>query len=367
MRFRLLRASLVRRRSRVLVELLAVAIGASTMFCLATLALDVPSQLEQELRGLGANLLVSPESELDSALLQETQALIPADALVAQAAFRYETIRINSQPYLAVGTDISSATTIKGFWDMDGEWPSRLGEALVGRDVADWIGLRVGQRIILEGADLDHQLPVTVSGIFAAGGNEDALVVLNEADLASLTGRSDVFDVAEYSIALGGDQLSALADHINANVPGVVASPVQRMASSEAQVLAMLRSLLVLVSVIVLTLTVIGISTTMMAVVTERRVEIALRMALGASNKAIQREFILEAVVLGVLGGTLGVVLGFALANLVSQQVFTQSARFNGWFGLVCVVAAMVLAWGASRHPVSRAAAIDPALVLREE
>jgi putative ABC transport system permease protein len=367
MRFRLLRASLMRRRSRVLIELLAVAIGASTMFSLATLALDVPRQLGQELRGLGANLLVSPESELDATQLQQAEELIPDDALVAHAAFRFQTITINEQPYLAAGTDIAAAKSVKGYWDLDGEWPSQSGEVLVGRDVADWIGLQVGQRVTLEGASIEQQLRLQVSGIFSAGGNEDALVVITESDLTTLTGRGGRYDIAEFSVALDQTQLSALAAQINGSVAGVTASPVQRMASSEAQVLAMLRSLLVLVSVIVLALTLIGISTTMMAVVTERRVEIALRMALGASSRSIQREFIGEAVVLGALGGTLGVGLGYVLANTVSQQVFAADVRFNVWFGLVCVGTAMLLAWLASRHPVSRAAAIDPALVLREE
>jgi putative ABC transport system permease protein len=367
MQFRLFAASLVRRRSRVLIELLAVAIGSCTMFALATLAVDVPRQLGQELRSLGANLVVSSELPIDTEVLQEIEELIPNESLVAQAAFRFETIRINSQPYLAAGTDIVAARTIKGYWDIEGEWPSGSGEVLVGRDVADWIGLQVGQSLTLEGADIEHQLRLKVSGIFNAGGNEDALVVLSDPELAEFTERSGEFDVAEYSIALDHAQLSSLAAKINASLSGVVAAPVTQMASSETEVLAMLRSLLVLVSVIVLALTMIGVSTTMMAVVTERRVEIALRKALGASSQSIEREFIGEAVVLGAIGGAIGATLGFQLAKLVSQQVFAQDVQFNPVFATVCIAAAMLLAWLASRSPVSRAAAIDPALVLREE
>ncbi|MDK6900686.1 ABC transporter permease, partial [Streptococcus agalactiae] len=72
----------------------------------------------------------------------------------------------------------------------------------------------------------------------------------------------------------------------------------------------MLRSLMVIITVIVLALIMIGVSTTMMAVVTERRNEIGLRKALGAEDKSIVTEFLGEGVVLGLVGGVAGAALG---------------------------------------------------------
>ena len=56
-------SSILRRRSRVLIAVLAVAIGATTLSGLVTIAVDVPAQLAREIRSYGANLVVTPAGE----------------------------------------------------------------------------------------------------------------------------------------------------------------------------------------------------------------------------------------------------------------------------------------------------------------
>ena len=98
------------------------------------------------------------------------------------------------------------------------------------------------------------------------------------------------------------------------------AQTVRRLAQSDTGVLAMLRSLLVVITVIVLALTMIGVSTTMIAVVTERRNEIGLRKALGATSRSITREFMGEGVMLGVIGGVLGAGAGYGLEMCIRDR-----------------------------------------------
>ena len=58
--WRMVTSSILRRRSRVLIAILAVAIGATTLSGLVTIAVDVPAQLAREIRSYGANLVVTP-------------------------------------------------------------------------------------------------------------------------------------------------------------------------------------------------------------------------------------------------------------------------------------------------------------------
>ncbi|MDR1798756.1 MAG: ABC transporter permease [Bifidobacteriaceae bacterium] len=105
----------------------------------------------------------------------------------------------------------------------------------------------------------------------------------------------------------------------------------------------------------------------MVAVVTERRSEIALRKALGAQQATINREFVAEALVLGVVGGLAGVGLGYGFAWAVGQVVFHRSIQMAWWVALVTVLAAVLVTRLGAILPLRRTAQIDPAVQLREE
>ncbi|OFK02693.1 hypothetical protein HMPREF2835_05700 [Actinomyces sp. HMSC072A03] len=131
--------------------------------------------------------------------------------------------------------------------------------------------------------------------------------------------------------------------------------------------LDMLRSLMAIITVIVLALIMIGVSTTMMAVVTERRNEIGLRKALGAEDRSIVTEFLGEGVVLGLVGGVVGAGLGFGLAQVISLNVFHRTVALHFSVIAATIVVAVLVSTLASAIPVRRAVEVDPALVLRGE
>ncbi|MDR1450065.1 MAG: FtsX-like permease family protein [Propionibacteriaceae bacterium] len=368
MAWRMLRASLTRRRARVVIALLAVAIGATALSALAAIAIDIPRQMAREMRAYGANLLILPEpgrQTVPASTTAQIDGLVGDGDLLGRAPYRYQTVRINSQPYLAAGTDLAAVRQVSPYWQVEGEWPSRDGQLLVGADIAAWIGLAPGDGVELEMGDSKQRF--TASGVLSTGGGEDSLIVMGLEDLGQLAGESGQYDLIEYSVAVSGGDVEALADRVNATVSGVSAAGVKRLTESDAYVLGLLKSLLGLIAVIVLALTMIGVSTTMMAVVAERRAEIALRKALGASNRSVEREFLGEALALGALGGALGAALGHLCAELISRNVFHRHIGVTWWLPLVAVVASTAVAWAASLIPVRRAAEVDPAIVLREE
>jgi putative ABC transport system permease protein len=104
----------------------------------------------------------------------------------------------------------------------------------------------------------------------------------------------------------------------------------------------------------------------MLMTVNERTREIGIRKSLGATQRDIQRQFLVEAVVLATLGGVQGVIGGWMLAGAVSS--FTPlPARVTLW----SVAVALALGTGAGIlfgvFPATRAARLDPITALRSE
>jgi len=108
----------------------------------------------------------------------------------------------------------------------------------------------------------------------------------------------------------------------------------------------------------------IGIANVMVIAVIERRGEIGLRRALGATRAHIRRQFLTEAVILSALGGVVGVALGIGATYLYSGlqdwRVIIPSTAAAGGF-----VAALLIGAVAGLYPAMRAAKLAPTEALR--
>ncbi len=478
---RMITASLLRRRSRMLIALLSIGIGATILAGLVTIYVDVPRQMGAQFRSFGANMLILSDGEKGMSKAQLDKALenIPAGQLVGAAPYRYVRVDMTTrqQSFTAAGTDFDQITKTSPYFSIEGRYPENPREVLVGKEIAETIGIREGSGMeltwqpaagetvgdpsgdrqpgaILSGSaegwsggtvyvtvklddssriasltiDAGTQTPeiggltqtddsfnsqfvgkslpltlgedvdalsgatitstavvealntarntqsagtaktikYTVTGILATGGEEESYVFMSLEDMAGLTG-SDAVDVAELSVSASAEELETYAEQITENTDGVRARLVKRVTRSETAVLGKLQSLVFLVTAVVLILTMICVSTTMMAVVSERRREIGLRKALGASDGSIRTEFLGEGMFLGLLGGILGAVLGFAFAQLVSVNVFGSSITFQPLLLPAAVIVSMGVAALSCLQPIKRAVAIDPAIVLKDE
>ena len=465
----------------MLIALLSIGIGATILAGLVTIYVDVPRQMGAQFRSFGANMLLLSDDEKGMAKDQMNQALenIPADQLVGAAPYRYIRVDMTTrqQSFTAAGTDFQEITKTSPYFSVEGRYPENPREVLVGKEIADTIGIREGSGMELTwqpaagetegdpsedrqpgavlngsaegwsggtvyvtvklddssrissltidagtqtpeigglaqtdesftsqftgktlpltlGEDVDalsgatvtsaavvealntarntqsaaaaKTMKYTVTGILTTGGEEESYVFMSLEDMAGLTG-SDTVDVAELSVSASAGELEGYTEKITENAEGVRARLVKRVTRSETAVLGKLQSLVFLVTAVVLILTMICVSTTMMAVVSERRREIGLRKALGASDGSIRTEFLGEGMFLGLLGGVLGAILGFVFAQVVSVNVFGSSITFQPLLLPAAVIVSMGVAALSCLQPIKRAVAIDPAIVLKDE
>jgi putative ABC transport system permease protein len=124
---------------------------------------------------------------------------------------------------------------------------------------------------------------------------------------------------------------------------------------------------LILVSAIALIISGIGIMNIMLVTVTERTREIGLRMAVGAPRRAVQEQFLTEAVVLSLAGGGLGILVGISIP--LSVRFFTDAIRVPISFSSVLVAFGVSLAVGVifGMLPANRASQLNPTEALRYE
>lgn len=424
--FRMLLSAVFRRRSRAVMAVVASLVGAATLSCLAMICIAVPQQMNQEMRAYGANLIVTPladsengKSGIDDAMVEHTTEMVSAKGSEKHATYRYENVRVNAAPYVMAGVNPAQVRNLNHHWVVDGSWPS-AGKVLVGRDVADAMGLKVGGSITIgyrasdnaassgqasqpgtDGTDGTAQsgtggtsdgqtssgstgaqqtqnghvssdimdtsgTEFRVAGIVDTGDSEDSIIYALAGDVDKLTGSTRGVDVIEYSS--GASDLTALVNSINDMTSmHVKAQQVTKITASDTRVITMLQTLFWIVSLVVLVFTLVGVGTTISSIVSQRRNEIGLRKALGASSHAIGVEFYVESAVYGLLGGLLGTATGYGMARWLCATVFERSIGFNWWLAVVSVVFSALVAVVASIPPVHRATRIDPAVVLREE
>jgi putative ABC transport system permease protein len=272
------------------------------------------------------------------------------------------------------------------------QWPIESGSMFTEEDVdrAALVAV-VGRTIVdelFEGADPIGEtirvrgLPLTVIGVLAPKGmslmgsvQDDIVVVPYTTAFQRISGRShamvinvQVYDQASMGIARQKitdllRERHRLAPHQENDFTVQTQEEVAQAATETSRVMTLLLASIAAISLFVGG---IGIMNVMLVSVTERTREIGLRLSVGARGRDVLAQFLIEAVVLCLLGGVGGIALGMLSTNLI--------ATYAGWPALfstdamaaaVSVSAAVGLFFGF--YPAWKAARLDPIEALRHE
>ncbi len=378
-------SSLSRRKSRMLTAILAIAIGATILSGLVTIYYDIPRQMGKEFRNYGANMIILPvdsEKKINDEQLAEIKRILPTEKLVGISPYLYYNATVNTQPFIIAATDLEAAKKSYPYWLIHGEWPvfgkttadgKPIREVLLGSEIAKNIEKAPGDKIVVttinDGEEKVREF--TIAGTVTTGGKEEELIFMQIDDIkgggaSGFVAYSD-YDVVECSIEADHDELVMFAEDIASISKDLEPRVVRRVTQSQDTVLAKLQALVWIVTAVVLIIMMICVSTTMMAMITERKKEIGLKKALGASNKGVVMDFLGEGAMLGVFGGIIGSGLGYEFARTVSISVFAREVHFLWILVPITILVSVVISVLACLLPVRKTVDIDPALVLRGE
>jgi putative ABC transport system permease protein len=444
---RLVRESFIRNPRRKVLTAAALVVGMAVATATLTVALEVGDRLAREFRSLGANLVVTPQSDtlpveiggVDYRPVNEGAYLSEADLGKLKTIFWRHNI-LGFTPFLDVpalswsapNASVATPVTLVGtwykhsvsvpdgttfetglsathpWWKIEGAWfHDDANECVVGAALAAKYpgGLKPGQSIYL-----DHTWPPGVDGVFVppparfvvtgivtTGDAEDSSILVplriaqqisghagqfRELFVSALTKPADALaekgeraqndknvqlSPAEYDRWFCSPYISSISYQIRTVLPGTDVRTIRRVADTEGRILSRVSTLLWIVTLAALIAAALGVAATSATTVLERRSEIGVMKALGASNTLVNGIFLAEQLLLAVTGGVIGFALGAILARSLGASVFGTPASPRFILIPVVVALAAVVALVGSLVPLRRASQFEPAMILRGE
>jgi putative ABC transport system permease protein len=377
-------------RLRSALTMLGVVVGVAAVVILVAIGSGAKQQVEQQVEGLGSNLLliVPGEVSFSAAPTVSRLRLDDVDAVtrivgdrnrVAVTTASGETVRAGTrQTFTNVNGVLETTTKVFVRSVARGTYLTRS-DVDTGRRVAV-LGSHVATALFGERDPVGAQVTIAgvrfrVVGVFAPLGQSLGVDRDNEVHIPITTAQR-VFDTSRIdAMAVKAPDRNTLDDLSRR----IVAALDQRhpdtefSAVTQEQILGVLGDILgiltgVLAAIAGISLLVggVGVSNIMLVSVRERTREIGLRKAVGARPRDIGVQFLLEAVLLTTIGGVLGIGLGIGVALLVAA-LSPVPAIVTWW--------SVVLAFGVSAGvgiifgvvPAQRAGRLDPVVALRTE
>jgi len=384
-------------KMRAALTMLGIIIGVAAVIVMVAVGYGARSRIRQQINNLGTNMIViTPGAAQQAGVSQGAQAF-PNLSLKD-----VDKIRSESQYVTAVSPVIVGRTAVigpAGNWrtvingvDTDyatiRDWQTTSGDFFAADDVRGnrkvaVIGTTVAQNLFPDQDPVGSEIQIRnavfkVVGVLSAKGqtasgsdSDDVVLIPYTTASQTLSGRTFIPQILastanEQDIAAAQEEIATLLREThNGNDDFTVRnqSDLAEAAESSTRVMTFLLAAIASISLLVGG---IGIMNIMLVSVTERTREIGIRMAIGARGSDVLTQFLVESIVMGILGGIAGLILGYTGAKLVGH--------FTGWETVISPLV-MVVAVGFSGavgvffgyYPARKAAALNPIQALRYE
>ena len=381
-------------RLRSLLTMLGIIIGIAAVIVVVSIGSGARQQIQSQVEGLGSNLILVVPGQFDTnnlssnapatSTLQISDGELLADVVGDPAAV---TARVGSGAQVRAGT-VERFTTVQGSDQNLPEVfdrPVAEGSYFTGADVdarrrVAVLGSRTAEQLFPGADPIGRQVTISgtrfrVIGVLAEQGESFGVSQDNEVHVPITTAqrlfavdRVDAFAVkapSAQSVPQLSEQLwRALKDEYPDQTFSAVTQT--QILGVIGQILGLLTAVLAAIAGISLLVGGVGVSNIMLVSVRERTREIGLRKALGARQRDVLVQFLVEAVLLTSVGGLIGIVVGVA-GSLLVDRLSPLPAVIEWWSPAVAfaVSAAVGIFFGV--FPARRAGRLDPVVALRTD
>ena len=283
------------------------------------------------------------------------------------------------------------------WWKVQGRWfADNANECVIGAALAAKYpgSLAIGKTVEVQLANTAGTTPQTVSlvvtGILSTGGTEDNAVLaplsvaqqlsghpgqFRQLFVSALTKPADALAArdpksltpTEYDRWFCSPYISSISYQIEQVLPDTDVRAIRQVADTEGRILSRVSLLLWIVTLAALIAAALAVAATSAATVLDRRAEIGIMKAIGATNALVAALFLAEQAMLAIVGGSIGFLLGAGLARVLGASVFGSPATPRIILLPVALGLAALVAIIGSLIPLRRAAHFNPAPILRGE
>lgn len=339
--------------------LLTLAMCAALVTLFMTITLEVRANMSQALRRLGANAVAYPVARGDTDWTAFERVAGNENVQFVRLGVRVGLVQ--QSPVAIVAADPQSLLELTPYWAVSGKRPGTSGECLVGRHVAEALGLKPGQSLNVEWPDGSQSTSLSVAGTVESGDEDDDRVFT-----FAQAGPVD-FSYALLSVSGGEAAMTKVQRAMAAMSSPIEVKPLRQIVHGEEQVLDKIRMLCLTALGAVLALTALGVSASMLARVVERKKEFALLQALGAHRRGIVKFLLAESATVGGIAALAGFVFGTLLAAVVMWQIFRVSVSPDGLAFAAALVVTTAVALLAGAIACWRTLRLQPAAILKGE
>jgi putative ABC transport system permease protein len=383
---------------RSFLTILGIVIGVGAVIILVTVGGGVTAQVTKEIASLGKNLLmVSPGKRMGPG---QSTAVAPfkltdAEAIAGNVTSVAAVAPVSSRSIMAIFGNQNWTTTVTG---TDNNYLKAGNRSIKsGRQFSD-SELRTGMTVCIVGETVRkklfsgqdplgakirlQKLSCVVIGLLEAKGQssmgmdqDDLVVIPLRTFQRRIAGNQDV-GLIQVSVRDGESTEKAQKDitrlmrerrHLAANEEdNFNVMDLKEIATMLTGTTKVLTALLGTVAAISLLVGGIGIMNIMLVSVTERTREIGIRLAIGAIEREVLMQFLVEAVVLSSFGGVIGIVLALA-ASIWLTGVLGVPFVFNGGIVVIALLFSAAVGVIFGYFPARKAARLDPIEALRHE
>ena len=392
--------SIIKNKMRTLLTMLGIVIGVGAVIVMVAVGHGAQSQIEASISSLGTNLIViSPGSSAQGGVSQgagtfNRLSITDAEKLKAEGTTLAAVSPVVSTRLVVIGAAGNWRTSINGVspdYFTIRDWTTTSGTPFIDMDVKAArkiavIGATVAKNLFPEIDPVGEQIqighvPFIVSGVLtpkgqnASGADQDDVILMpyttaqNRLSGNVRIGQILVSTFAPSDIPAAQEEITAImreAHRLGDNADDFTVRNQTEIAKAATSTTSVMSGLLAAIASISLLVGGIGIMNIMLVSVTERTREIGIRMAIGARGSDVLTQFLVESVVMSILGGIVGLIVGFGGSIIL--------AHFTGWSTAV-PASAVLIAVGFSAgvgvffgyYPARKAAALNPIEALRYE
>ncbi len=394
--------ALGRNKMRTSLTMLGMIIGVAAVITMVALGSGAQQSIEDQIKSAGTNMITVSAGNWSSGGVRHgagsatTLSIDDAEAIREQIqGVQYVAAGVNTRGQVVFGNQ-NWSTRIQGAdveFPLIRFWPTELGTFFTPTDVSAAakvavLGTIVRNTLFGEGADPVGQTirirnqPFKVIGVLAVKGpgsfgedQDDTIFVPYTTVQKKLRGIRYIQSITVSAMSAAqtvtvADEIAALLRVQHGLIPGdeddFRVRTLEEMASVRSETTRTMTSLLASIAGVSLLVGGIGIMNIMLVSVTERTREIGLRMAVGAKGKDVLFQFLVEAIVLSLLGGAIGIGLGVALSQGITQFLeWPTTVSPNAVAVAFGFAAATGIFFGF--YPAKKAARLDPIESLRFE